>query len=223
MRSKYQIDGVSFRTKREIVGHVRAILNRVPIGESLGPDDFRFMLALLHRHPWAAQKIGVGVQAIRVDLNSQWTPCKMFTLVRTDGSETDFSYRACIYPPSHEADFREACRQVVLDDILAFKRTVFDAEANECNEVSCAATGMLVGWNEAHIDHAPPWTFKAIVDAFIDETGVDVGAVHLTGSADNECQQRFADSELTERFRTFHNARARLRVVTKAANLEASR
>lgn len=219
----YEIGGVTFRAKQQIVQHVRGILDRTLIGAMLDPIEFAFMLDLLQRHPWAARKIGVGVRAMRVDLNTHWKPYRMFTLIRTDGSETDFSYRACIYPTSADADLRKACRHAVVEDVLAFKRKAFEAHANEFNEVCCAASGELVAWNEAHVDHAPPWTFRAIVDAFIRSANIDVSAAPLAGSEDNECQRRFADPDLAERFRKFHNERACLRVVTKAANLERCR
>lgn len=212
-----------FRTKREIVAHVCGILERTPIGESLEPGKFAFMLALLKRHPKTEQKIGCGVRSIRVDLNTHWKPFRMFTVVRTDASETDFSYRACIYPTSADADFRQACRCAIVEDVLDFKRKTFDTQGNEFNEVRCAVSGELVAWEEAHVDHAPPWTFRAVVEAFIQDQGIDVYAVPLAGGEDNECQHRFAETDIVERFRRFHNGRACLRVVTKAANLERCR
>lgn len=221
--STYGIGGMTFHIKQQIVEHVRGILDRTPIGATLEPGDFAFMLDLLRRHRWAARKIGIGVRAIRVDLNTHWKPYKMFTLVRTDGTETDFSYRACIYPTSADADFREACRHAVVNDVLAFKRKAFESEANEFDEIRCAVSGELVAWDEAHVDHAPPWTFKRIVEAFIHDLGVDVPGVPLAGSEDNEFQHRFVDAGFAERFRRFHNERAHLRVVTKAANLERCR
>lgn len=219
----YPVGGMTFRTKQQIVEHVRAILDRTPIGATLERDDYTFMLDLLQRHRWAAQKIGSGAHAIRVDLNTHWKPRKMFTLIRVDGSETDFSYRAYIYPASAEADFREACRQAVVEDVLEFKRKAFDAHANAFNEICCAISGDLVAWNEAHVDHAPPWTFQAIVEAFVCDQGADVANAPLAGHEDNEFQHRFVDAGLAERFRNFHNERARLRVVTRSANLERRR
>jgi len=219
----YQIGGKTFRTKQEIVQRVRGILDRTPVGATLEQGEFAFMLDLLQRHRRAAQKIGGGVRAIRADLNTHWKPYKMFTLIRADGTETDFSYRACVYPTSADADFRKACRHAVVEDVLEFKRSAFDAQANEYNEIRCAVSGVMVAWDEAHVDHAPPWTFKAIVDAFVDELAIDVSAVQLAGRADNEFQRRFVDAELAARFRRFHNARARLRIVTQATNLERCR
>lgn len=219
----HQIGGMTFRTKQEIVQHVRRILDGTPIGAMLGPLELAFMLDLLQRHRRAAQKIGAGVRAMRVDLNTHWKPYKMFTLIRTDSSETDFSYRACIFPTSAEADFLRACRHAIVEDVLAFKRKAFETHANEFNEVCCAISGELVAWEEAHVDHAPPWTFRAVVEAFIQDQGIDVYAVPLAGGEDNECQHRFAETDIVERFRRFHNGRACLRVVTKAANLERCR
>jgi hypothetical protein len=219
LMGKYRISAEVFRTKREIVAHVRGILARTQIGSELAPADRGFMLSLLQRHPSASRKIGPGIRAIRVDLNTHWAPQKAFVLVRIDGSETDFSYYSCIYPSAHDAKFCEACRQAVVADVLAFKKRFFETAADEFNEVACAVTGERVSWNDAHVDHAPPWTFKTIVNAFVGEQGIDVAAVPLAGDGDNEWQSTFADPAMSDRFRHFHNERARLRLVTRTVNL----
>ena len=127
VKMKYQVGRRSFRSKREIESHVRLIFQRTPVGCVLNGDDLQFLRELINRHPYAAQKIGPGIEAIRVDLNTYWTPRKMFTLVRVDGSETDVSYRVCLYPPSKQQDFAKACRHAVIDDILEFKQHTFNA------------------------------------------------------------------------------------------------
>jgi len=218
-KPKYRIGSETFATKRAIIDRAKGILAHTDFGGELTGDDLAFMLALLQRHPKAERKIGPGVRAIRVELNTHWTPRKAFVLVRVDSSETDFSFYSCVSKRPARADFNAACRTSVVEDVLAFKQWVFDAGADAENKVACAITGERVGWDEAHVDHAPPWTFKAIVDSFASEIEVDAARVPLTGDGDNECRSAFADAEMAERFRRFHNERARLRVVTNAANL----
>jgi len=65
--------------------------------------------------------------------------------------------------------------------------------------------------------------FRAIIDAFLKQEDLNPAAVELGGDADGEVQHYFADTDLRERFRTFHNQRACLRVVAKEANLAMGR
>ena len=221
--ARYEIDGIPFSTKKQIEQHVRAILDRTDVGSELQGDDLAFVLALLQHHHRAKQKLGAGVVAIRVDLNTEWKAWKMFTLVRCDGSETDFSYRACIYPRSKHQDFQEACREAVVPDVLQFKRHYYVEHADEFNRVRCPVTHKAVGWDEAHIDHDLPWPFREIVKAYCIERGIQIDTVELAGDDDGECQSRFRDAAMVADFRDFHRQRARLRVVSQEANLRTKR
>jgi len=182
-----------------------------------------FMRALLARHPRAAEKIGLGVRAIRVDANSVWGGSPMLTIVRTDGTTTDFSYMKCICTPSARGRLQAACRRAVVEDVLAFKREYFRCHADEANRVLCPLSGKRLGWTEVHVDHAPPWAFRRIVDAFVERHDMQPSAVAILGAADGQVEPRLADRELADQFRCFHASVAHLRVVAVTENLRASR
>lgn len=63
----------------------------------LDSSEFQIIRDLLDRHPDAKMKIGVGVKAIFVQkaFVGQWQSF-CFHVKRTDGSEEDFSYNACL-------------------------------------------------------------------------------------------------------------------------------
>lgn len=221
--AKYCIAGIPFATKLQVERHVQAILRRTPVGTLLEGDDLAFMLALLKQHRHASQKLGVGAAGIRVDLNEHWKAWKMFTVVRVDGTETDFSYRACIYPPSRKQDFFDACRQAVVPDILKFKTDYFRDHADVMQRVRCPVTDQLIAWDEAHVDHDSPWPFRDIAEAFLGERAITVDDVELDGGEDGQFQHSFRDSAVATAFRQFHIERACLRVVSKEANLRIGR
>lgn len=221
--AKYEFNGSSFRTKKQIEQHMRAILERTEVGSELQGDDLAFVEALLQHHHRAKQKLGAGIAAIRVDLNTEWKAWKMLTLVRCDGSETDFSYRACIYPRNKLQEFQEACRQAVVPDILEFKRQYYADHADEFNQIRCPVTNQIVGWDESHIDHDLPWPFREIVKAYCIERGAQIETIDLDGDEDGACQYQFRDAAIRDDFREFHGQRAQLRVLSKEANLRTKR
>ena len=72
---------------------------------------------------------------------------------------------------------------------------------------------------ESHVHHAGEWSFDRIVNEFVAEHIPDINAVKLTGSLDGQIGDHFDSQELKQRFIEYHNARARLEVVSAIANL----
>ena len=81
----------------------------------------------------------------------------------------------------------------------------------------CEVTGEGFSKSNSDVDHAPPVTFKFLVDSFISVNGIDVELVqyvpesrsgHGKGSV-------FADPELLDRWLQFHRQHAVLRVLSK--------
>ncbi len=54
---------------------------------------------------------------------------------------------------------------------------------------------------------------------FIQQEQIDVQVICLTGFGDNEIRKDFQDSDVRERWQEFHRLNARLRLVSKKANL----
>lgn len=81
----------------------------------------------------------------------------------------------------------------------------------------CPVTGEKIE-DGGHVDHAPPWSFERIVDEFVKDNAIDVESVaYLDG--DGQTQSVFADPALARSFAEYHRARAKLRLVSKHANL----
>lgn len=218
--AKYEIAGVAFTTKNQIVEHVRTLFDRYDVGNFLSNEDFNFVMDLIRGHSRYALKVGCGIQAVRIDLNTEWKKYKMFTLIRVDGSEADVSYRECIYPTSKKQHFAAACRNAVVEDILAFKQRDYERRRDSNNCVPCVLSGELVHWNDAHIDHAPPWTFQRIVDHALNSWHLELDKLELGGDEDGAFQNYFIDDRLKAQFRALHSNLASLRVVSKVVNLK---
>jgi hypothetical protein len=101
-------------------------------------------------------------------------------------------------------------------DVAEFKRKYF--HDREC--APCQATGTPLTIESAHVDHERP-QFIELVEAFRKLKGWDleIPAQVISPSADGQMFVAFTDPALAEDFRTFHNEKAELRVVSGEFNL----
>lgn len=203
-----EVAGESFPTKRALTERCRGILYGGGSGVPLGAEDFRFLLGLLGRHRKAAAKIGCGVASF--ERAEEYRGTRHFVVVRVDGTQTDFSFLACITPPSLAQELRAACRSAVAADVAAFKVAAFAGAAPVCPVRGCA-----LSWDAAHVDHESP-SFEDLAAAFL--RGCDPPPA-LADEEDGATEVRFADTAVSARFRAYHLERAKLRIVSAGANL----
>jgi hypothetical protein len=191
--------------KTQIRSRCQSILHSAPLGSPLREEDDCYLREILPHHPDAAEKIGAGIAHIEVRANG-WGG-RTFWIVRADGTETDFSFESCLTPPTPFQELYRACRTAVVPSILAAKNAIFDTTPT----VTCPVTGEQITRETAHLDHANPWPFDAIVAAFIKSL--------VEPTRDGDLETRFRDPAFAERFRHFHDERASLRAVSRWANL----
>lgn len=216
----YKFGSHVFQSKKTAETHISGLLNSARLGSPLTGDALETVLCLLAHHPDAANKIGSGVANIRVRRESVWGT-RHFEIERVDGSTTDFSFKKCLSAPTQATLFKQACRHSIADQIILFRNSVFDAAAGD--PVYCPICCTVLTPNTSHVDHIPPNTFARLVQDFIEQEHLDVSGVCIIGQNDNEMQKGFADTALRERWRAFHAARAKLRVVSVRANLSVIR
>lgn len=196
--------------KKLVTDRARAILYAAVFRQPIEGDDDAFLRDLIALHSEAEQKIGSGIAHFEVRPN-EWKS-RTFWIVRCDGTETDFSFLKAITPPSPMQDFAKACRTAVVEQILDFKATSFAGVP----VIVCPITGERVTRETAHVDHAEPWTFAALVEDFAKDRDItdDVEQTH-----DGDLRTYFRDKSLANLFADFHRERASLRIVSRTANL----
>ena len=214
-RQSITINKITFNTKTALRKKIREIRDRYKDNERLNQEDFNFMVDLLQRHEDPARKIGCGVAYMYVKTNPVFKKNRGFWLVRSDGSETDFSFEICLKHESKLQKFKSACRTAVSDEIINFRDNFFDTEGWP----TCEITGDLISKNDSHVDHTPPMTFDRIVNDFIKETNIDVETIGLLTAEDNRVRNEIENVNLRNRFINYHNTHAVLRVVSRFANL----
>ncbi|XP_057993467.1 DNA-directed RNA polymerase IV subunit 1 isoform X2 [Hevea brasiliensis] len=73
------------------------ILNKYPVDHQLNETDKCTLMMALHFHPRRDEKIGSGAKDIKVVNHPEYQDSRCFSLVRTDGTNEDFSYRKCVH------------------------------------------------------------------------------------------------------------------------------
>jgi hypothetical protein len=215
VRKPIKIGEIEFATKKDALTHYKAILNSYDFGNELETNDFNDIMNLLETHPQVNEKIGVGIDKVRVAKVQYNT--KSFELMRTDGSTEFFSYTKRINSPkTNFTRFREACRQAIQDDLRNVKLDYFEKHSKK-GRVKCQESKELAKYEELNIDHRQPNTFSVIVDRFIELNNLDIEKIEYiqVDGGPNELK----DDKLKQDFRKYHQDKANLRIVKKDLNL----
>lgn len=198
-----------FRTKAEAIAHIRGLRDKYGPGAPVTDSaDEEFLLDLLAVHPDAREKIGPGVDHFDVRRNG---PTIGFGIVRTDGSDTDFSFYSCLRAPSHDEEVRAAMREAIQDQTVGARDAAF---AN--SEVVCPFTGEVLARETCHVHHEGR-EFLELANAFADQVGGYERIAVVT--ADGVIGRRFGDEGQMRRWQRFHSENAQLVVVSARANL----
>jgi hypothetical protein len=212
-RQSFVLGGVAFPTKEGVVLHCRRILTDAGLGDPL-TEHHAFLSDLIARHPAFTEKVGAGILGfeVREHLWRGKIRQRGFYVVRQDGSSADFSFYECLKDERQRSrgSIREACREAVAADCASFKGRSF----NGSRFADCALSGQRIHWDQAHVDHAPPWPFSKIVDAWLERIGREPEVVNT-----DDMTTRFADPADSAGFLSFHDERAALRIVEKRLNM----
>lgn len=117
-----------FTSTQECSAHSRERVFKYKAGETLNTDDFEYFIQLFTLHPDYQKKRGVGIKAIKYDLDGISMKNCCLWLVRHDGSTEDISWRKCIRPHTHNEEVE-----------IAFKRAVTGSNDTVDNAASCDA------------------------------------------------------------------------------------
>lgn len=208
----------SFKTTSAAKRAVQEVLRRYRPGQRLSSEDEAFMVDVLKLHEEADEKIGCGVATITVENNRKLGfATNGFYVTRTDGSKTDFSYLNCLSPRTHREDVLRAFRQAIADQVVMFKLTALSRGG-----ATCAITGApLRGDESTHVDHDPP--FLSLVTDFLSMEGLTFDSVEVLPTSDMSASVCLRDVRTKRAFCEYHKSMARLRLVTKSANLARKR
>ena len=215
LNKKIIIGKHSFSSKKDAIEFYRKILNSYEKNERLNSADFDNVYSILKIHPRKAEKIGCGIEYLRVGIAKYNT--KSFELVRTDGTSEFFSFTKRINKPMDDfSKFLSACRQSIQTDLREVKQKYFKLNSTN-GKAKCQETGEMLKYEELNVDHRQPNTFSIIVDRFAELNKIEFNQIkyNLINGAPNELK----DKELELAFRNYHKKKANLRIVKKELNL----
>jgi hypothetical protein len=155
------VGSLSFSTQGGAQKFFSDLLRDLPLGPV--PEKWAGEIAaLLMLHPHADEKIGAGIDHVKVRMSPEgYYRSKQFAVARIDGTEEEFSYRECIRASTPWDDLKTACRRAVDPQIKQARDTTFEEGL-----VYCDACGAPLPAIETAVDHVAPWTFDAIVRAY---------------------------------------------------------
>lgn len=88
-----KIGPLSFSKKGDANDFLRDMLYKYDLGDKVTDEDAAILTHLVHMHPEAGEKIGLGIESFSVRTADYGTRC--FWVNRVDGTTTKFSFRAC--------------------------------------------------------------------------------------------------------------------------------
>ncbi|WP_198357257.1 DCL family protein [Streptomyces fildesensis] len=205
-----------YRTKGDAEDAVREVRDRYSEGDKVDRlEDQELLLDLLAMHTEAEAKIGCGVEAFVIDRPLRGKHSG-FKIIRTDGSEIDFSFHACLKPPNYRQQVLSAMRAEVADTVNAYFNSRVAAGSLESDQ-----SGAPLDPANAHVSYFQGAAFVDIATGFADEVG-GWDAVELTPSTAAGFGM-FTDRALAKRWHDHHKEHAVLGLLTPQENLRRPR
>lgn len=188
---KLTLGGLEFSSKKKAKEHAKSILKSHSVGDILSEEDTKFFRdALLLRGDRGREKIGVGIEYIRVDKSFYGN--HHFMIHRVDGTEEDFSYIKLFQAQTERAKTTRGFREAIFPDTPKKE-----------------APGM-----EAHHDGIE---FNDILNEFLAQKGLDISQVAVKHIG---MTFQIEDPVLREEFREFHKQCAKYKIVPKEEHMK---
>jgi hypothetical protein len=222
--AKYSIGVFVFATKTAAFDEIKRIKNEtVGLHEPLTGVDRELILALLDMHDDAASGRFKNIKhvAVKEDVQAGRSVVqRAFYVERYDGTQDTFSISPKWYNGLSEerrmrASIGACCNLAIRDIMLDRKQRAFP---NGTRSVAkCEATGVTLGWHDAHVDHSDEWPMVRITDEWLN-SNVPLSWDFLTLQIPPAQGWKLIDQKEAD-FVKFHNKRAVLQVVHKTHNL----
>ena len=197
-----------FRTKKQATEYIRGLVNAEEINTPFKSD---FFCDLIKLHQESEKKIGCGVDSFKIVFHKKWKN-RGVILIRKDGSETDFSWTACLTPRNDKSNALAAARNEIVDQINSFRTLQF----KKIN--TCPVTGEDLHKN-CHVDHHPI-SFHTLFNDWMSSKGINYHDIKVNKTKDGCIETFMVDALQRESWQLYHLTNAQLRLISKRANLE---
>lgn len=201
-----------FRTKKSATEEARRRISQYETGDRLNTEDENFFASLFTLHSELPEKIGAGIDHIKVERDFHGNRC--LYIHRIDGSNIDCSWVHCIQPASQKTITSMAFRRAVKDIVMTFKEDQLKI-VKECPELKTPLT-----YDNSHISYSSP-SFEILLENFLQLQQMSIEDVGLTNPKPQDLDQRgiVSDGELATRWCDYHQKNANLKLLSQEANL----
>ena len=135
--------GKTFKTKTTLENYCKFVLNNAEIGSYLEGEWELVVTDVLKMHEDFLIKTNggegfkVGVRKCFINPRN-----RQFFILRSDGTDTDFSYRKALSPKSKASYVKETLRALIKEQTNAFKDKYFEENQDSKGYVVCPETGL---------------------------------------------------------------------------------
>ena len=201
-----------FRTKKSATEESRRRINKYEAGEKLNEEDELFFSSLFTLHSEYIEKIGSGIDHIKVEKDFHNNRC--LYIHRSDGTKIECSWVHCIQPATQKQTVSMAFRRAVKDRVMEFKTYQLPKVK------TCPILGITLTNENSHVSYLEP-SFDDLLSDFFDKNALTVDTVKLTNPSPEDTDQRgiLTDKNLAIIWNDFHAKNARLKLISAKANL----
>ena len=215
--------GKTFKTKTTLENYCKFVLNNAEIGSYLEGEWELVVTDVLKMHEDFLIKTNggegfkVGVRKCFINPRN-----RQFFILRSDGTDTDFSYRKALSPKSKASYVKETLRALIKEQTNAFKDKYFEENQDSKGYVVCPETGLKIKKKDSHIDHYPK-QFDEIVKDWAESRNLKSKDIILVQPPENSTFWPLEDKSLEKDFKEYHQKEATYRIVLNKVNLQRGR
>ena len=226
---KIDLGTQSFGSKKAAKEFIKLYLgNNIPKSKSLmitnktihriSDSDLDWVIPLMSRHErW--DSIGENFDYVGKTCDPKDGIYSTFVIVMKDGSLDYLSYHSCIDGYNPVASMKKAMRNIIEDQIKAFRSNVFLNENIDSNTIICElCKSRLNNGSDVHIDHVTE--FHKLINQFLIEKNL---TIIPTKNGSKVWDTTFEDNELVKDWSNYHLKNALLRPLCAKCNLTRSR
>lgn len=201
-----------FKTITSAIEEARRRINQYEAGSRISSEDEHFFASLFTLHSEYEEKIGAGIDHIKVERDFHNKRC--LYIHRIDGTNIDCSWPHCIQPASHKSVVSMAFRRAVKEIVTAFKKEKVSKGS------ICPILGTPLTYENSHASYSSP-KFEILLNNFLNQEGLTFDSVQLINPEAKDLDQRgiIASVELANTWRAYHRENSELQLLSAEANL----
>ena len=208
---KYYTGKLGFRTKKESYEYTRNIIYSIGVCDiDVGHEYFHFFKDLINNHNEKEEKIGVGIQSFLIRPNAITKNNYGMYIKRTDGSEIDFSWRACSQhtKKSNKQKLTSAMRVAIEDQIYCFR---------EKSQIRCKFCGINDYNVKYEVDHHNP-SFLQLYNSFVNTNKKKIPTEFSENPLTHQTIFKRGDLEFESAWAKYHKENCNLQILCQKCN-----